>query len=351
MDFPGHCTRPIGPSPNRIAFVGEAPGETEELTGIPFMGSAGQELNRMLEETGFRRSEVYLTNVLHQRPPGNKLNLWCVPKAETGPGYDLPPLSNGKYLHPGLVPAIHRLRMELLACRPNLVVALGGTATWALLHTGAISKVRGTCATGPLIPGLKVLPTFHPSYVLRSWDSRPIVLSDLLKAQREQHFSEVRRPRRTVYIEPTLEDLEAWERILSGADVLSVDIETKIRQITTIGFAPTRDAAFVFPFWDSRKPGGSYWPDVASEVLAWQVVARLLASNIPKVFQNGLYDLQYLARMGFKVANVLRDTMIKHHALYPEMPKDLGFLGSIYTNEASWKLLRERGRDETKRDE
>ena len=83
--------------------------------------------------------------------------------------------------------------------------------------------------------------------------------------------------------------------------------------------------------------------------MAWNLVQALLASPVPKTFQNGLYDLSYLIRMGLVVKNCVDDTMLHHHALMPEMQKGLGFLGSVYTNEASWKLMRHN--ESNKRDE
>ena len=59
-----------------------------------------------------------------------------------------------------------------------------------------------------------------------------------------------------------------------------------------------------------------------------------------KIFQNGLFDLQYLAKYKLRIVNISDDTMLLHHALYPELPKGLGFLGAAYTNEAPWKLMR-----------
>lgn len=351
MIFPKDCCRPIGPVPAEVAFVGEAPGEQEEMTGIPFMGSSGQELGQMCLEVGWQRREIFFTNVLHKRPPGNKLDAWCLSRKDAGKDYFYEPLSTGKYLHPELLPELDRLKLELQKAKPNLVVALGATAAWALLGTGKITPIRGTIAESTLIPGLKVLPTYHPAYVLRSWESRTIVVSDLFKARAESRFPEIKRPQRSLYTEPDISDLLSWEGILLGADLLGVDIETSRGQITTIGFAVSPSLALVFPFADGRKVNGSYWERDSDEKLAWLVVKRALESPIPKVFQNGLYDLQYISRLGFKVLNCLDDTMILSHALWPEMRKDLGFLGSIHTNESSWKVLRNRARDQTKRDE
>jgi len=122
--------------------------------------------------------------------------------------------------------------------------------------------------------------------------------------------------------------------------IMAIDIETKGKQITMISFAVSPDLALVIPFYDESLPSGNYWPTVEEEVEAWMLVKELLELPIPKLFQNGMYDLQYLFRFGFRPVNVLHDTMLLHHSILPEMQKGLGFLGSIYTNEASWKLLR-----------
>ena len=103
--------------------------------------------------------------------------------------------------------------------------------------------------------------------------------------------------------------------------------------------------ALVIPFVDSRKPQGNYWPTLAEELEAWKFVAKVLASAKPKVGQNGKYDIEYLwAKYGIPVNNYADDTMLLHHSLLPESPKGLAFLGSVYTDEAAWKLNRPKGK-------
>lgn len=77
----------------------------------------------------------------------------------------------------------------------------------------------------------------------------------------------------------------------------------------------------------------------------------ICASSGIKVAHNGMYDVQYLWRAGVPVKNFTEDTMILNHSLQPEMQKSLGFLGSVHTDEASWKIMRQRGDDINKRDE
>lgn len=340
-------SRTIGPRNAKIALVGEALGETEDTMCAPFMGASGQELTRMLSEAGLRRAECFLTNTFSFRPRRNDIESLCVPKAGTGVAYPMPPLRQGKYFHPKLLPELERLKHELEAVRPNLVLALGNTACWALLSRSAISSIRGTVAASVLVPGVKVLPTYHPAAVLRNWALRPIVIADLLKAERESHFAEIVRPERQILVNPDLAQIREW--FDRPAKLYAVDIETSGNQITMIGFARSPSDALVIPFVDLSKPTGSYWDSPQAERQAWELVELGLSSAVPKVFQNGLYDLQFLAKMGFQPRCLDHDTMLFHHALFPELQKGLGFMGSIYTNESSWKLMARH--DGNKRDE
>ena len=324
----------------KIALVGEAWGEQEERERRPFVGPAGWQLNSMLRDAGIARHECFLTNVFNLRPrPTNKIDNLCSPKKEVR--HALPPLSNGKYVRDEYLGELERLYDELRLCKPNVAVALGGTATWALLRNGRISKLRGAISESPVIDGLKVLPTYHPSFILQNnYEARHVTVLDLQKARREAEFPEVRRPRRVIYTEPLLHDIERfYETHIRRALRLAVDIETRDNQITCIGFAPATDVALVVPFEDLRKPGGSYWGSLEAELSAWEWVKRILDCPVPKVFQNGLYDLHRLWRSyGIPVRNCEHDTMLLHHALQPESPKGLDYLGSIYTDEAAWKL-------------
>jgi DNA polymerase len=335
----------------KIALVGEAYGEEEDRQKVPFIGASGRELTRMLNEAGIRRTDCFLTNVLNLRPPNNNLDALCTTKKEDSTG--LPPLRPGKYLRAEYLPEIDRLMSELRELRPNVVVALGGTATWALLGNGGISKIRGTVSRSHVLPGQKVLPTYHPAAILRDWSLRHVTVLDLAKAARESEFPEIRRPERLIYIEPGLNDMEMYfDEHLARARRIAVDIETVGEQITCIGFAPSPETAIVIPFTDLRKPTGNYWASLEEERLAWKWVRRVLQTEAIKIFQNGLYDVTFLWKQyGMPVRNFEEDTMLMSHAIQPESPKGLAYLGSCYTLEAAWKLDRPRGKHTIKRDE
>jgi uracil-DNA glycosylase len=324
----------------KIALVGEAWGEHEERERMPFVGPAGWQLNSMLKEAGISRHECFLTNCFNLRPrPTNKIENLCASRKEVR--HALPPLSSGKYVRDEFLPELDRLYKELREVNPNVVVALGSTAAWAVLRDGRISKLRGAIADSPVLPGTKVLPTFHPSYILQgSYEARYVTILDLQKARRESEYPEIRRPRRTIYTEPTLAELDWFlDHYIAPAPRLAVDIETRGDKITCIGFSPATNIALVVPFEDQRKPDGNYWESAEVETLVWKWIKKVLDMPMEKVFQNGLFDIHRLWRSyGVRLRNVCHDTMLLHHALQPESPKALAYLGSIYTDESAWKL-------------
>ena len=152
---------------------------------------------------------------------------------------------------------------------------------------------------------------------------------------------------RRIWVNPTISDLYEFKKLyLDNAKKLAFDIETKLHQVSCISFAPSKDIALVVPFIDETKKDLAYWGNIEDEIKAWKFVRDVLALPAEKVAQNGLFDIQYLWRVcHIPVHNFIHDTMLLHHALFIELPKDLGFLGSIYTNEAPWKLMRVRAKD------
>lgn len=372
-----------GPRNPKLLIIGEAWGENEYQTRQPFVGASGTELWRMLGEaipdvypeqhaaslreaytlgnawirnrkTWLDLAGIAFTNVLNLQPPANHLEALCSPKKDLPASYGLPSVSQGLYLRPEYLPEVSRLLEEISVTKPNCILAAGNTACWALLRATNISAIRGTVTASVVEPVIKVIPAFHPAAILRQWNWRPITVADIIKAWREAEFPEIVRPERQVMINPTMDDLVNWRNwILDGAEppLLAVDIETQWGGIKCIGFAWNRSAAMAIPFLDQSKRPCHYWSTKEEELSAWMVVRDVLESNIPKLFQNGMYDLQYILRWGIRPRNLAHDTMLLHHSLYPEMRKGLGFLASIYSNESAWKLMGRPKADTVKRDE
>jgi uracil-DNA glycosylase len=338
--------------PMKIAIVGEAWGRDEEAQRAPFVGISGYHLTKMLDDAGIHRADCFLTNTFNLHPPGNKLEHFCGPKETRLAGW--PSLIKGKYVREEFRPELDRLSDELCEVNPNLIIACGNTPLWALTGSTGISKVRGTVMESTrCVAGFKLLPVYHPAAVMRDWALRPVTVLDLHKARAESAFPEIRRPAREIWIEPTLEDLDVfYTRYIEPCKRLSVDIETAGNAITCLGFATSPALALVVPFVDNRRAYRSYWPSLSDELCAWRFVRRALSHPCGKIMQNGLYDISFLWRSyKLRVRNPLHDTLLLHHALQPESPKSLAFLGSVYTNESSWKLMRPRGKGTIKGDD
>jgi uracil-DNA glycosylase len=369
----------FGSQTPKVLFLGEAFGEREEIYQSPFCGSAGQELFRMISSAGafghpeamthiletmregdrwieFRRqwaekAGVAFTNVFSFRPPANNIEALCAKRGEVS--HSLAPIKMGQYIRDEYLDGVRALRAMIGALRPNLVVLLGNIPSWALLNQTAISSIRGAITESGLFdPPIKVLPTYHPAAVLRQWSLRPIVIADLIKATREAEYPEVRRPHRKILINPTIEEVESWteDTIRLSPSWLSIDCETAKHQITCVSIAQSPSNAIVIPFVKmTRDVRGAviptwenYWPDFSHEFRAWKALTRLCHCGIPKLGQNFIYDIQYLRKHGIHPRPLGHDSMLLHHALYPELQKGLGFLGSIYSNEPAWKLMRRK---------
>ncbi len=163
-----------------LMFVGEGPGGDEDAQGRPFVGKAGQLLTQILAAAGIAREDVYITNVVKCRPPGNR-----DPLPEEMAACDA------------------YLQTQILLVRPALMVLLGSTPTkWLLKTTSGITKLRGKWFNWR---GIAVMPMFHPSYLLRYPDGK--------KQGSPKHLSwvdiqEVKRQWENVKEKGRLEDVE-----------------------------------------------------------------------------------------------------------------------------------------------
>ena len=141
-----------------LMFVGEAPGADEDIQGFPFVGRAGQLLTKIIEAIGISRDEVFIGNINRCRPPGNRQPTPV--ESETCKPY---------------------LLREIAVVRPRVVVVLGNTATQNLLNTKVgITKLRGNFQD---YFGVKVMPTFHPAYLLRDPHKKREVWEDMKKVR------------------------------------------------------------------------------------------------------------------------------------------------------------------------
>ena len=350
----------VGPSHSPLCFVGEAPGKDEMAYGQPFIGEAGQELNRILKDSGLkplyqfnretRKQEWnhYATNVFKSRPTedSNDVNLFFTGRTDPAASLQYPP-RNRKYLRSEFLPMVDQLVPELVGVGARVVVALGGTALWALLGHSKISDFVGTIHAPTQNRPFWVLPTYHPAAVLRQWNFRSVMVANLGKvpATLKQAGASSRsvangnQPLFQITTNPSLDQVRAFSKKAVLAPAMAVDIETAHGQIRTISFSLGPKQAFVIPFWEPPQP--SYWPTAEGECEALACVRRALSGPGTKIFQNGQYDIQYLWRVyGIPISGPIFDTMLAHHSLEPELKKSLGFLAATYLNIPEWKTMR-----------
>ena len=159
-----HVVFGIGNQKADLMFVGEAPGAEEDRTGKPFVGRAGQLLTKIIQSIGLTRDDVYIANVLKCRPPSNRN----------------PKLNEIEQCEPYLLRQI-----ELI--KPKVICALGTFAAQILLRTDErISKLRGDFYS---YHGTKVMPTYHPAYLLRNPENKRQVWEDIQKVMAELRLS------------------------------------------------------------------------------------------------------------------------------------------------------------------
>ncbi|MHB8413907.1 MAG: uracil-DNA glycosylase family protein [Acidiferrobacteraceae bacterium] len=324
----------IGPQDARIAVVGEAPGAYEDAQMRPFVGPAGSVLEQCLHAAGIIRAECYLTNVVKVRPSKN----------------DITPYFNGRTFSVQGIEWVQELRTELDHHECNVIVACGGTALAALTGLYQITKLRGYVFESiGLQAKRKVIPTIHPAAALydryggvkgalassefKPYLYRHVIATDLKKARVESYTRELIRPdRQLVYNFTTISEVLEWLDFYEHEPVVCFDIEVLNYELACIGLSSTPTIACSIPL-------AGRWSEI-EEMQIWRGLQRVLGNpSSVKVAQNGIFDIHFLlTRCGIEIRGPLHDTMVAHSIMYPELPKGLAFLGSVYCGaQTYWK--------------
>lgn len=144
----------------RLVFVGEGPGSAEDIKGVPFVGAAGGLLTKIIEAIKLSRDQVYICNIVKCRPPGNRN-----PSADE------------------IMTCLPFFKRQIKAIQPKFICAMGSVAAQTILGTTIpISKLRGTFYD---VTGIRVMPTYHPAYLLRNSDKKREVWEDMKQLMSE----------------------------------------------------------------------------------------------------------------------------------------------------------------------
>ena len=314
-----------GPPDAKIMIVGEAPGKEEDESGKPFQGYAGQTLNNLLGQAGIARYQCLVTNVARERPPANKISFFFEDKKCTIPKAKL-------------IGWISELKQEIELYKPNIIIALGSIALWALTGEKKISDFRGYILPCTLVPGRKVLATYHPQAVNYEWKLYFQTVLDLRKALRHSESSAMPESKQLLYPNVSARQfIEYMEMLIEHPeyDKLSVDVETiqPGSHIEELGLSHDPNFGMSIFILKGRAPA---LPE-KDELMLWQTFARLVEKK-KIVMQNGAYDTGVLWHNNhILVEDIWMDTLIAAHICWPELPRDLGFLGSICLDVKPWK--------------
>lgn len=337
-----------GPSNARIVIVGEAPGADEVVAGQPFVGGSGRLLRAFLHEAGINPQQCYFTNVVKFRPQRNDFSLFYLDGEKR------------RQPSPFLVNSIKELHSEIGQIRPNVIVPLGAEALKAITGHDSIAKWRGSIISTPLG---KCVPSYHPAFILRVYESHPILQLDLRRVAAEASDHLVSTPQPRFLLDPTVDEVLAWLR--RPRKRLAFDIETTGELIRCLGLADSPDDAICIPFISTKSsslnhadvpaaagagtiislnsplfnPGdadvtrvNNHWTEEDEYVILAELDRVFRDPSIEKVAHNFPFDAERLAsEFGFQINNFVMDTMVAFHTCYCELPKGLDFLCSVYT--------------------
>lgn len=315
-----------GPSNARIMLVGEAPGAQEAAAGKPFIGPAGKTLDILLRQSGIMRAQCLVTNVAREQPPGNRIDFFFEDKKCTKPKLCLQQW-------------LETLKQEIILNRPNIVIALGATALWALCGVKGISAYRGFVMESSLVPGVKVLPTYHPQNVNYEWKNHFPVVLDMKKALRESSRPELPEDKRQLVRDPSLDMfIEYCDFLANSAEIkyVGVDLET-----TSPGCYINRIGLGHSPLYAQSigvlRGAHAYW-SLADEVRLFEAVREVFWKK-PLIAQNGSFDFGVTTHYyGMYPREIYMDTHIAGHVCWPEAPRSLAFLTSVCCNVPPWKM-------------
>ncbi len=327
-----------GPRSARIVVIGEALGAMEQARKRPFVGASGMLLDTWMAAVGVARRDVRVDNVCQRRPPHNKIE--AIPKHELA----------------DWTVDLHRRLAEL--DDPIVVVPTGMVALRALTGKSGITKHRGSIyeyvdGRGRVI---KVIPTLHPAYVLRTPSFERRCRADWARIAADAAFRDLRLPAREHRIRPTLAEVEEYVYTAATADALAIDIETPrevqwtagkptksgkpgkpkrilgAARITCVGLATTPDESLTVP------TTLAYWRDPETLARVWELLKTIAALPVAKVTHNGLFDTFWLAQdHDVALARWRWDTLAMSHCLNAVGPHSLAYCASVDTREPYWK--------------
>lgn len=307
---------------SRILIVADYPSNDDVKTGRPFSDGHGAIISIALSQAGVTLAECSIAYVVSEAHTLATINSIWTPKL----GFT----TRGNA-------CVEALKDVLVKVNPNVILTLGEISLQALTTKRSITKWRGSILESGIKLGQKVIPTFAPRDCAKMYLWRYFMASDCKKLAKEAFTPTINLPIRDLKIEPSFsEAISYMDNILKNHRQIACDIECSIgradKGISCISLAISPIDCMSIPF-DNR------WSE-EEELALWKKLAQVLEHpDIEKIYQNGAdFDTVYLLAVhNIFPGGYLHDTMIKHSLNYPDFPKSLAFLTSIYTDEPYYK--------------
>lgn len=307
---------------SRIAIVTDYPSHADIKEGRAFSDAAGTILSVCLNQNGITMSDCSIIYVIPEAQTQGTVHAVWSPKGFTTLG--------NQY--------IETLKHNLVKVNANVVLALGELSLQALTYCRSVTKWRGSILSSSIKIDQKIIPAYHPRECIQMYIWRYFLAADCKKLSKEVYSPTIVLPARNLRIEPSFTEAMAWMMSIKLQSIakIAVDIECiKGRPevgITCISLAKSPIDCMSIPF-DNR------WSET-EELELWKMLAEILEDrSIEKIYQNGIdFDTVYLLAVhSIFPGGKIQDTMIKHSLNYPDFPKSLAFLTSIYTDEPYYK--------------
>jgi hypothetical protein len=240
------------------------------------------------------------------------------------------------------------IKADIKHCHPNVVVLLGNEVLHCMFGHRGITEWRGSVMWHTRM-SVKCIPTIHPTMLIKQWDLLPLALFDWRRIREESTTPLYSIPQRDFTLAPTFEQtMCVLEEIQSKKKKVAFDIETTELWISAIAFATSPFEAISIPFTFSKGVETiNYWHTVEEEIAIMGKVKEIMEDErIEKIAQNAQFDCSIFAINPpyIHTRGLVLDTMCAHHTIYPELPKSLATLCSIYTGNPTTSIGGKRGR-------
>ena len=317
---------PSGNTSAKLAGCGEQPGieEIRARPPKPFVGPAGRGLDECFLMTKIIRRDLYLTNVIKDLDAPLKHYIDIDNRGRAT-------------VHPEGYQYIKELAYELKQLNLNVIVAFGNIPLFALTNRVGITKWRGSVLESTIVPGLKVIPTFHPATFIPpkfNFLNKPLICEDLLRAKYESEFPEIRRQERNIIIRPmfgqVIDILNYCYEVGLRGQTIGIDIEVINGEVDCISYAWSNNEATSIPFRDQQ--GDYFTVDQEYEIML--LIAKIIQEErISKAGANFIFDMQFLLhKYGIVPRGTIHCTQIAQKISYPDFRAGLDFVTTMHTD-------------------